>query len=92
MNRPNAEMFASVELLRLIMDLPESYRIVAAENKAGEYGATIALLVEADRLPATEDGKPRHLLEPRWQRIENMQATLAEIRVTHSAERSEATP
>jgi hypothetical protein len=85
MSTPNAEILVSVELLRMILDLPASYRVVGAETE--RYGELVSLLVESDRLPAIDEGDLRHQVTPIMQRVEGGQATLAELRVVLSTER-----
>lgn len=82
---PNAEIPIHCDLLRMILDLPASYRVVGARSSDDH---TVHLLIAADRLPKVADGQPLHLVQPLFQRVESGQATLLRIDVVTSDERS----
>lgn len=88
--RINAEIPIATDLLRLILDLPDSYRIVGAETE--RECQTIRLLVDATRLPDVRDDEPRHLITPVFHRADTGQAVLREIRIITSRERPRAEP
>lgn len=84
---PNAEILISTELLRMILDLPASYRIVAGLTNDQDFGHTVRLLVEADKLPPVLPGQQPHLVQPVFQHVRTGQATLHRIEITASGDR-----
>lgn len=81
--KPNAEIPVSVELLRMIFDMPSDYQIVGAYTRVGEECQTVRLLVAARGLPNVATGA-RHELTPRFQRAETGKATLERVDVRYA--------
>jgi phosphate starvation-inducible protein PhoH len=84
---PNAEILISTELIRMILDLPPSYKVVAARTTDADFGHTVRLVVEANELPAVLPGDQPHLVTPRFRHVNTGQAELAAIDVQHSRDR-----
>lgn len=87
MTTPNAEIVISTELLRLILDLPESYHITGARHSPQDEEGIVRLVVDATRLPAIDEGASPHLVTPLYQRVETGQATLQAVQIVASADR-----
>lgn len=86
MRRPNGEILISVELLRMILDLPPSYQIVGAHSREPH---TIHLHVEAKDLPPIADDRaPRHLVTPVMKRVDTGKAELERLEIIPSEERA----
>jgi hypothetical protein len=81
---PNAEILISTELIRMILDLPPSYKVVAARTTDADFGHTVRLVVEANELPPVRPGDQPHLVTPRFGRVETGRSEIAAIDVQHS--------
>jgi hypothetical protein len=79
--RPNAEIPISVELLRMILDLPPEYKIVGAFTPRGAWREEVRLLVETPDLPTVSRDGSRHVMQPVFRRVETGKAELLNINV-----------
>lgn len=82
MRQPNAEIIVSLELMRMILDLPAEYSIVAAD-----VTSELRLCVHAPELTQPLPDKPLHLLTPIYRRARTGETELQELRITPAHER-----
>lgn len=75
----NAELPVSVDLFRLLFDLPARMRIVGAVNDHDTN--TVRLLVVDESLPQVEVGAPRYEIQPIFQRVETGKCVLQSIQI-----------
>jgi hypothetical protein len=91
--RPNAEIKVSLELLRMVLDLPETYRLVGVHQLSDDAGTSFSVIVCAQDLPPIPAGASRpHLVTPIYERVGTWRTCVREIRVTPALEREDVSP
>lgn len=85
---PNAEIFVSLDLLRMILDLPSHIRIVRTST-VNEREGHLCLRVYDDHLPDPQPADALHLITPKYYKAEAGQAKLMTLTVTPSLERTD---
>ena len=87
---PNAEIHVTTELLRMILDLPPEYEVVGVEQLQKDYDrAIVKFLLKIPFLNDTEQGSPRHLITPHYDRVDGTRAVLRNVIVTPADERND---
>ena len=75
----NAEIRVSVEMLRMVLDLPPGYEITGAVGD--ERVGVISLLMEAKDLPPVEAGASRYVVTPIMMRVNTGRCVLRELQI-----------
>lgn len=87
LTRPNAEIEVSLDLLRMILDLPEDYRIVAGFTSHVDMRRTVTLQIEAKSLPSIGFAGRRHLVTPIYRAVNTGKAERSELIVVMGHDR-----
>jgi hypothetical protein len=79
---PNAELLISTDMLRMVLDLPASMRIIGIRAEPLDQPHTMRLQLDWDDLAPVLPGGVPALVVPTYARVDTCKAELHNLRIT----------